>query len=124
METYTKGQEFNNIRWGTMMPIAVMVGGVILEVRARGTVSVTVEDPIKIQAQIEDPEDFTSEMRSYFSACINDAIGELSQSAVSTEQFLSISETTKNMFVSAFDHKLAEMGLKVKGLVVEAIEKM
>jgi len=124
MATCAKDQEFNNIRWGTMMPIPVMVGGEILEVRARGNISIIVEEPTKIQTQIDNPEDFEAGMRSYFSACVNEAIGELSQSALNIEQFLSISENTKNLFKSKFDYKLSEIGLKVKSLVIEAIENI
>ncbi len=124
MVTYTKDQEFNNIRWGTMMPIPVVVGGEIHHIRARGNISIIVEEPTKIQTQIENPEDFESGMRSYFAVCVNEAIGELSQSALNIEQFLSTSENTKNLFKSKFDYKLGELGLKVKSLMIEKIEKI
>ena len=124
METYTKDQVFENIRWGTMMPIPVMVAGEILEVRARGNVSVIVAEPPQMPAQMENPEDLETELRGYFSACINDAIGELSKSALNIEQFLTITAPTTELFQSRFDQRLAGMGLKVRSLVIEAIEKI
>lgn len=123
MAAYVKAQEFNNLRWGTLGPIPVRVGGQILEVRARGTLSLLVAEPAQIETYIENPEDFEAEMRSYFSMCIHEALGELASAALNLEQFLAVSEQTRQLFQAKFDQKLGEMGLQVKSLVLEALEK-
>ena len=44
MNPYQPAQEYNDLRWGTIMPVMVMVGSAVAQVRARGNYSVKVAD--------------------------------------------------------------------------------
>lgn len=63
MNTNPFAQEYNDLRWGTLMPVWVKVGAEVVQVRARGTCSVSVVDPSKAAGEVENPEDLEEYLR-------------------------------------------------------------
>jgi membrane protease subunit (stomatin/prohibitin family) len=124
MTAYILGQEYNDLHWGTRMPVALMIGSDYFEVRARGDCSLAVQDIQKLQAQIPDPEDLTAYLGSLLSSSITDVIGALSTQVSNIAQLTVVTEQTLSSLQSNLEPKCSELGLKIKSLKIEAIESI
>src|SRR5512134_2746284 len=94
MDTYDAEQEYKDLRWGTMTPIAVRVGSRIVQLRARGTCSVRVRDVQALQEQIPDPASLPGFVRNVLAGTLADVLAELSLTASDTAQLTTASEAT------------------------------
>ncbi len=124
MTPYEKNQELSDIRWWTGMPTALMVGSEIIQVRARGIATLAIVDADKAATVISDPGDLESSLRPLIAASIIEALGELGQTVAAVTQLTTINATTINFFTAKLDNRLADAGLQVKQLEVEAIESV
>jgi membrane protease subunit (stomatin/prohibitin family) len=124
MASYQPAQEFNNLKWGTMMPVTVMVNSAVVQLRARGIFSAIVADPAKLSAEIPDPEDAPSYLQSFAVSAITETIGVLSGSASDVRQLTTVTPKTVEAFQTALNSKLQSMGLQIKSANIEAIESL
>jgi membrane protease subunit (stomatin/prohibitin family) len=124
MTTYQTAQEYNDLRWGTVMPIALMIGSQFLQARARGTYSMTVSDVQLLQQQVPDPDELITQVRSLMANIITETIGELSQEVTSAAQLTTITEHTIQAFQAKIEPKFKALGLQLKAVSIEAIESV
>ncbi|MFN8597941.1 MAG: SPFH domain-containing protein [Anaerolineae bacterium] len=124
MTSYTHHQTLNDIRWWTGMPVALRVGGNIVQVRARGSVILTVTDAARLSAQVANPDDLNSILTPQINAAAIDALGELSQAAANLTQLTTITSANSKVFTTNIDNKLATWGVQVNRLTIEAIESV
>lgn len=124
MTSYTHHQTLNDIRWWTGMPVALRVGGNIVQVRARGSVILTVTDAARLSAQVTNPDDLNSILTPQINAAAIDALGELSQAAANLAQLTTITSANSKVFTTNIDNKLATWGVQVNRLTIEAIESV
>jgi membrane protease subunit (stomatin/prohibitin family) len=122
MSAYQINQEFSDLRWGTMMPVTVMVGSDIVEVRARGTLAVIVVDPGPLAAALPDPDDLPGYLRSQVLPAITDLIGERSTQAANKAQLTAVTPETHQTLQAQLEPRFAALGLRLKSVTVEAIE--
>ena len=121
MTNYQTGQEYNDLRWW-IMPVAVMAGGTIVEVRARGVFSVSVTDPVRATEVEADPDSLPRYLQSLVSAAANDWIGERSASAASVAELTTITPRASSDLQARVETRLSELGIQVNRLTVEAVE--
>ena len=124
MAPYQLAQEFVNLRWGTMMPIAVMFNSNVVQLRARENFSAIVADPARLSAEIPDPENIASFLQSFAVITITDMIGMQSSSAPDVRQLTTITAQTVQTFQAEFDSKFKSIGLKLKDASIDAIESV
>lgn len=124
MTSYTHHQTLNDIRWWTGMPVALRVGGNIVQVRARGSVILTVTDAARLSAQVANLDDLNSILTPQINAAAIDALGELSQAAANLTQLTTITSANSKVFTTNIDNKLATWGVQVNRLTIEAIESV
>ena len=121
MSAFQKGQVFKDLRWG-IMPTPMLIGGSIAEARARGTCAVAVADPARLAAQVADPEVLIGFVRSSAGAAISDVLGERSAQAADKAQFTTVDPAVLQAFRGRLETRLAEAGLQLTAVTVEAIE--
>ena len=124
MTTYQAAQAYTNLRWGTMMPIAVMVGSTFAQVRARGTFSVAVSDPAQLAQAVPDPDDLEGYLRSVMLSTINEVIGERSTEVADIAQLTTITPQTVQAFQAKLEAAFGAAGLQLKQISIEAIESV
>jgi membrane protease subunit (stomatin/prohibitin family) len=124
MNPYSCNQEYNDLFWGTRMPVAVMIGSDIVELRARGDYSLIVKDPQKLQEQVPDPDDLESYLGSFLSLYVVEFIGELSCAASNVTQLTVVTDQTCMALQAKLEPRLNELGLQLKAVRIEAIEKI
>jgi membrane protease subunit (stomatin/prohibitin family) len=124
MTTYQPAQEYNDLRWGTGMPIPLMIGSQLAQVRARGTCSLMVIDIQRLQQQVPDPDDLTAHVRSLLASIMTETIGELSQEVTNVAQLTTVTEHTIRAFQVKLEPKFKELGLQLKAVSIEAIESV
>jgi membrane protease subunit (stomatin/prohibitin family) len=124
MKSYSNNQEYNQLFWGTRMPATVMIGSDIVEVRARGNYSLIVKDPQKLQEQVPDPDDLESYLGSFLSLYVMEFIGELSCAVSNVAQLTMVTDQTCTALRAKLEPKLNELGLELKAVRIEAIEKI
>ena len=124
MGAYLMNQEFNNLRWGTMMPIMVMVNSEVLQLRARGSYSLAVTDPKKLEEHIPEPDGVGNWVSSQVVVILSDIIGEAALNASSPEQLLGGSKTVEKSLKSNLDVEMLTLGLRLKTFSLEALEKV
>jgi membrane protease subunit (stomatin/prohibitin family) len=124
MIPYQSAQEYNDLRWGTGMPVTVMVGSNIVEVRARGSFSAAVIEPARLAEEVPDPEDLPGCMRSLVVMTITDIIGQRSQEVSEVAQLTAITPQTIQAFQTMLESKFNAVGLKLKNATIEAVESL
>lgn len=124
MTTDTFNQDYNDQRWGTRMPIALMIGSAVVELRARGTYSLTVVDSQRLQTEISDPEDLPNFVGSLVTVALTDAIGQMAQKATRVTQLTQSTEPVAQALRAGLESKLNALGLQLRALKVEAIEQV
>jgi membrane protease subunit (stomatin/prohibitin family) len=122
MTAYQIAQEYSNLRWGTMLPVAVMLGGKVVEVRARGSFSVTVGDPDRLAQEISDPQALAGCLRPYMTNIASLWIGERAGQVASPAELSAITPQLVQGFRSEVEDMLTGMGLRLTDLSIEAIE--
>jgi membrane protease subunit (stomatin/prohibitin family) len=124
MSAYLQGQVFADQRWGTRMPVSLMVASTYCEVRARGTYTVAVQDAQRLAEQIPDPDDLFGQLGAYFQMAITDLLGELSQKVSGVAQLTAVTPATVQAMQANLAPKFDEMGLKLQAVKIEAIESL
>lgn len=124
MSPYQPNQEFANIHWGTMMPIAAMVNSTFVQLRARGSFSAIVVDPAQLADKESDPENIESYLRSLVVNTITEIIGGLSSSATDITQITTVTDSTMETLQSLLESKFSAIGLKLQNVSIEAIESL
>lgn len=124
MNTNPFAQEYNDLRWGTLMPVWVKVGAEVVQVRARGTCSVSVVDPSKAAGEVENPEDLEEYLRSQAAAVVTDVIGERARQVPDVLHLTTISPETVQLFQEKLDARCCAFGLKLKSVRIEALERV
>ncbi len=124
MNAYRPAQEYNDLRWGTMMPVPLMIGSRLVQVRARGICSLTVQDIQRLQAQVPDPDSLTAHVRALLASAMTDVLGELSREVADVAQLTAVTEKTTRTLQSKLEPKFSALGLQMKAVKIEAIESV
>ena len=124
MAAYAKDQEFRNLRWGTGMPVLTQIGGEIVQARARGNCAVAVADPALLTEKVPDPENLSAQVRAQIVTAAIDALGEYGQQAETVAQFLAGGIPAGQILRAQVGPRLAALGLTLKMLSIEAIERV
>ena len=124
MNAYQPAQEYNDLRWGTMMPVPLMIGSRLVQVRARGLCSLTVQDTQRLQAQVPDPDNLTAHVRALLASAMTDVLGELSLEATDVAQLTAVTEQATRALQSKLEPKFSALGLQMKAVKIEAIESV
>jgi membrane protease subunit (stomatin/prohibitin family) len=124
MAGYQNAQEFKDLRWGTGMPVAVLVGGQVVQARAYGTCAVVVTDPVQLAEHVPDPESLPDYVRSQATLAVTDMLGERSMHVTDLAQFTAINPATYQALRDNLEPRLAAIGLKLKAMRIEAIDRL
>jgi membrane protease subunit (stomatin/prohibitin family) len=124
MQTYQFAQEWNDIRWGTVMPIAIMIGTKFVQLRARGICSFAVTDPARLKEQIPDPENLTVYVKSLLTQMITEMIGERSAEVSEVAELTTIDKMIIQTLQPRLESKFNAIGLTLKNVSIEAIESL
>jgi membrane protease subunit (stomatin/prohibitin family) len=124
MNAYQLAQEWNDLRWGTVMPVTVMIGSKLVQVRARGICSVAVTDPVRLEEKVPDPDNLTAYVKSLLAQTITDMIGERSGEVSDVAQLTAITAQTVQTLQTNLESKFNPIGLKLKNVNIEAIETL
>jgi membrane protease subunit (stomatin/prohibitin family) len=124
MQTYQFAQEWNDIRWGTVMPIAIMIGTKFVQLRARGICSFAVTDPARLKEQIPDPENLTLYVKSLLTQMITEMIGERSAEVSEVAELTTIDKMIIQTLQPRLESKFNAIGLTLKNVSIEAIESL
>jgi membrane protease subunit (stomatin/prohibitin family) len=124
MNAYQLAQEWNDLRWGTVMPITVMISSKLVQLRARGICSLAVTDPSRLEEQVPDPENLISYVKSLLAQAITDLIGERSSEASDAAQLIAITVPMIKLFQTNLEPKFNAVGLKLKNVSIETIESI
>jgi membrane protease subunit (stomatin/prohibitin family) len=121
---YQLSQEWNDLHWGTVMPVTVMINSKLEQVRARGSCSLAVIDPERLEAKVPDPETLVTYMKSLIAQTITDMLGERSGEVSDITQLTAITAQTIQMLQTNLASKLIEVGLQLKNITIETIESV
>jgi len=124
MTGYQISQEWNDLRWGTVMPVVVMIGSKLVQLRARGSCSVAVSDAARLDEKVPDPENLPAYVKSLLTQSITDMLGERSTEVSDIAQLTVITPQTIQAFQAALDSKFTTIGLQLKNVTIEAIESL
>ena len=124
MNAYQSAQEWDNLRWGTIMPVTVMIGSIFVEVRARGICSFAVADPVSLEEQVPDPDNLTTYVKSLLAQSIADLLGERSGEVSDIVQLTAITAQTIQTLQTKLDSKFSAIGLRLKSISIETIESL
>jgi membrane protease subunit (stomatin/prohibitin family) len=124
MNVYQLAQEWNDLHWGTGMPVTVMIASKLVQVRARGSCSVAVADPALLEEKVPDPENLTAYVKSLLAQTFTDSIGERSAEVSDVAQLTAITPQMIQTFQTQLESKFNPIGLKLKNVTVEAIETL
>jgi membrane protease subunit (stomatin/prohibitin family) len=124
MSTYQSAQEWNDVRWGTVMPVVVMLGSKVVQMRARGSCSLAVTDPLRLEEKVPDPDSLPAYVKSLLAQTITDMLGERSGEVSDVAQLVDITPQTVQAFQAKLEPKFTVVGLKIKSVTIEAIESL
>jgi len=124
MNAYQLAQEWNDLRWGTVMPVAVMIGSKLVQVRARGSCSLAVTDPARLEEKVPDPGNLAAYVKSLLAQTITDMLGERSGEVSDVAQLTAITPQTIQALRTTLEPKLDLVGLKIKNVTIETIESL
>ena len=124
MNAYQLAQEWNDLRWGTVMAIKVMIGSKLVQLRARGICSLAVTDPSRLEEHVPDPENLISYVKSLLAQTITDLIGEQSSEVSDVALLTGVTTLTIELFQKKLESKFSAVGLKLKNVSIETIESL
>jgi membrane protease subunit (stomatin/prohibitin family) len=124
MNAYQLAQEWNDLRWGTVMPVAVMIGSTFVQVRARGSFSLAVTDPRRLEEQVPDPDNLPATVKSLLAQTITDMLGERSAEVSNIAQLVTVTPQTIQALRTILEPKFNALGLQLKNVTIEAIENL
>jgi membrane protease subunit (stomatin/prohibitin family) len=124
MTAYPLSQEWNDLHWGTVMPVVVMIGSKVVQFRVRGVCSLAVTGPERLEEKVPDPENLAAYVKSLLVQTITDMLGERSSEVSDVAQLTAITPQTVQAFQALLEPKFNAVGLKVKSVTIEAIESV
>jgi len=124
MNTYHEHQEFNDLLWGTPAPIMTMVNSQLVQLRARGSCSLIVNDASLLQEKMPDSNSLTPQVRSALANAVTDVIAQFSRQASSVTQLISMKDEITKALQTKIEPVFNEMGLSIMKLEIQAIESM
>jgi membrane protease subunit (stomatin/prohibitin family) len=124
MNAYQLAQEWNDLQWGTVMPVTVMIGSELVQMRARGICSVAVSDPLQLEQKIPDPDNLVAFVKSLLAQVITDMLGKLSSDASNVGQLITITAETIQVLRVQLEPKFTAIGLRLKDVSIQVIEKL
>jgi len=124
MSAYQLAQEWNDLRWGTVMPVALMIGSTFVQVRARGSFSLAVIEPSRLEPQIPDPENLPAYLKSLLAQAIADILGERSAEVSNVAQLTTVTPQMIQALRTILEPKFKTLGLQLKNVTIEAIESL
>jgi membrane protease subunit (stomatin/prohibitin family) len=124
MNNSLQAPELENLRWGTMMPIALRIGSQFVQVRARGSYTLLIQDRSRFQSQIADPHNLRGQVGTLIVNAFTEVIGELSQTVSGVAQITGATASVTRSLCEKLEPTLAGLGLRMKTLTVDTIEKM
>jgi membrane protease subunit (stomatin/prohibitin family) len=124
MNAYQLTQEWNDLQWGTVMPVTVMVGSDIVQLRARGSCSLAVSDPLKLEQKVPDPENLVAIVKSLLAQAITDVLGQRSSEISNVGQLATITAETIQALKAQLEPKFNPIGLQLKNVDIQVIEKL
>jgi membrane protease subunit (stomatin/prohibitin family) len=124
MNAYQLNQEWNDLRWGTPMPIMTMIAAQLTQFRARGVCSVSVADPAKLAEKIPDPASLPGWVKSLITQIVTDVIAERAGQVSDVTQLNAGDAQIVQAFQANLEAKLAAIGLRLKTARIEMLEKV
>jgi membrane protease subunit (stomatin/prohibitin family) len=124
MNAYQLSQEWNDLRWGTVMPVVVMISSKMVQVRARGSCSLAVTDPRRLEEKVPDPDNLAAYVRSLLVQTITDMLGERSGEVSDVAQLTAISAQTIQALQTKLEPQFNAVGLQLKSVTIETIESL
>ena len=116
--------EIKDIFWGTPMPILIMLGSQITELRARGKYSVRITDPTLFSQQVGTPEDFSNQFRYVVVKHVTDVFGEVSGSVSDLGALQAQSVELAGKVQSKLESELNTRGMSLSTFSFDAIESV
>ncbi len=124
MSVYQVSETFDDINWGTRMPVMAMIASSIVQIRARGVFSVMVNDPAKLAAQVPEADDLPFYLQSLAASAMTDLIGMQGHKLSSVEQLTSIPQFFEQELENILTEKLHAIGMQLNRVHIEAIESL
>jgi len=115
-------REFEQLNWGTMMPITTMLGGEIVSLRARGTCSVTLNNAVIFENQVTDADELRYRVKNLIPLKLADILGEVSSNYANINDLAASKGELALTLKSKMDEDLAPLGLMIKQINMDAIE--
>jgi len=117
-------QEFNDLRWGTPMPVMLRLGSEIVSVRARGSWSVAVSNPQLFKERAGDTDALPGQVRSILASKLYDALGEMSSGKSDVAEIAACAQEIAAAVKPRVEQELNAWGLTVTQISIHAIEKI
>ena len=124
MNSYQPSQQLTDLRWGTMMPIMVMVNTTLAQLRARGKYSASVVDPARLAAEVSDTNSLSLHISSMIALTLTDMLGNLSATVSDAGQLTTVTTQTVENFHAALEPKFKAIGLQLMSVRIDAIESL
>jgi membrane protease subunit (stomatin/prohibitin family) len=115
-------QEINDIFWGTMMPITVLLGEEVTQIRARGSYSVRIIDQACFTQQVGAPADLSAQVRPVVGLRVTEVVGGASQGATDIGQLAAQAEALASAVQSQLEPDFNALGLTITRFGIQAIE--
>jgi membrane protease subunit (stomatin/prohibitin family) len=117
-------QEFNDLSWGTPMPIMLRLGSEIVSLRARGIWSIVVSNPQLFKERAGDTDALPGQVRSILASILYDALGEMSGDKSDIAKIAACSSEIATAIKPKVEQELNAWGLTVKQISIDAIERI
>ena len=122
MNAYQLDQEWKDLRWGTVIPVAVMIGSKVIQVRARGCCSLAVTEPERLEEKVPLPDNLPAHVKALLVQSMTDMLGEQSAGASEVAQLTTVTPQTVQALQTILEPKFTALGLQIKNLSIEAVE--
>lgn len=119
----SSAQEFNDLPWGTPMPVMLRIGAGVVSVVARGSYSVAVSDEGRFRERVGDVDGLRSQARPILASKLADALGSIAASKASMAELAASSAEIAAAVKSQAEQGFNALGLTVTQVKIEAIEE-
>ena len=119
-----KTQEFENIFWGTTTPVLLTLGNVIVQIRARGSCSVAINNPQIYTQMLGDSSRMATQVKAIIVNKVTDSLFEVSRGKTDLIDIISSSDEMAEMVKAIAEPALNGVGLTLKQFEIQAIERV
>jgi len=119
-----KTQEFENIFWGTTTPVLLTLGYVIVQIRARGSCSVAINNPQIYTQMLGDSSRMATQVKAIIVNKVTDSLFEVSRGKTDLIDIISSSDEMAEMVKAIAEPALNGVGLTLKQFEIQAIERV